>query len=134
MIRIDIDPVIFSFGPFSVRWYGLMYAVGIIVGLLVVWPYAKSKGITAAQMERVLWWAVPAGLVGARLYFLLQQPLLPYLEQPWRIMAFWEGGMAFYGAVLAVILTLFLMSRRMGVSTWKFLDVMAIFAAVGQFL
>ena len=134
MITINIDPVLFSFGPFSVRWYGLMYAVGIITALLVVWPYAKAKGITPAQMERMLWWAIPAGLVGARLYFVLQQrPLLPYLQEPWRILAFWEGGMAFYGAVFAVVLTLVLVSRRMGVSPWKFLDVMAIFGTVGQF-
>ena len=88
-------PVLVSVGPLTVRWYGLMYAVGIMVGLLVAWPYAKAKGITAAQMERVLWWAIPAGLVGARLYYVLQQPLPPYLEQPWRIMAFGKAAWLF---------------------------------------
>ena len=41
MITININPVIFHIGSLAVRWYGLMYAVGIIVGLLIAWPYAK---------------------------------------------------------------------------------------------
>ena len=78
-IVININPVVFSLGPLSVRWYGLMYIVGIVVGLLVAWKYAKSKGITGNQLEKIVWWAVPVGFVGARLYYVLQQPLGQYL-------------------------------------------------------
>lgn len=133
MITININPVIFHIGSLAVRWYGLMYAVGIIVGLLIAWPYAKSKGITNEQLEKVLYWAIPTGLVGARLYFVFQQPLGPYLSQPWRILAFWEGGMAFYGAVFAVVIVLVVLSWRNRFPTWIFLDFAALFAVVGQF-
>jgi phosphatidylglycerol:prolipoprotein diacylglycerol transferase len=133
MITINIDPIAFRLGPLSVHWYGLMYVVGITIGLLVAWPFAKSRGITWAQVESVLWYAVLAGLVGARLYYVVQQPLEPYIREPWRIFAFWEGGMAFYGAVFAVVLVIILLARRVGVSVWNFLDVMAVFATVGQF-
>jgi phosphatidylglycerol:prolipoprotein diacylglycerol transferase len=50
MIVINIDPEAFSLGPFSVHWYGMMYVVGIVVGLLAAYPYAKSKGITSEQL------------------------------------------------------------------------------------
>ncbi len=133
MIVINVDPVLFSIGPLAVRWYGLMYAIGIIVGLLVAWPYARSRGITQAQLEKVIYYSIPAGLVGARLYYVAQQPLGPYLRQPWRILAFWEGGMAFYGAVFAAVMVVVIMARRMRVSVWKFLDVAALFGVVGQF-
>jgi phosphatidylglycerol:prolipoprotein diacylglycerol transferase len=133
MIVIDIDPVIFSLGPLSVRWYGLMYVVGITVGLLVAWPYALSKGIKSEQLEKIVLFAVPAGFIGARLYFVLQQPLEQYLRQPWRIIAIWEGGMAFYGAIFAVVITILVLTWRMRVSVWKFLDAAAVFAVVGQF-
>ena len=103
MITININPVIFSIGSLSVRWYGLMYVVGITIGLLVAWPYAKWKGFTEDQLEKVVYWSVPAGLVGARLYYVIQQPLEPFLSQPWKIFAVWEGGMAFYGAIFAVV-------------------------------
>ena len=133
MIVVDANPVALSVGPFSVRWYGMMYVVGIIAGLLVALPYARSKGFTDKQLEKIVYWSAPAGLVGARLYYVLQQPLGPYLAEPWRILAFWEGGMAFYGAIFAVVITLLVLSKRMKLPILKLIDVAAPFAVVGQF-
>ena len=133
MIVININPVIFSIGPVTARWYGLMYAVGIAAGLLIAWPYARSRGFTENQLQKILYWAIPAGLIGARLYYVIQQPLGPYIAEPWRILAFWEGGMAFYGAIFAVILVLLIEARRLKLSVLKLLDVAAILAVVGQF-
>ncbi len=132
-IVININPVLFSLGPLSVRWYGLMYVVGIAIGLLVSWQYAKSRGITSDQLEKIIMWAIPAGFVGARLYYVLQQPLGQYLTEPWRIFAVWEGGMAFYGSIFAVVITIIVLALRMRVSIWPFLDLAVIFGAVGQF-
>lgn len=133
MIVFNMNPVAFSVGPLSVRWYGLMYLVGITVGLLVAWPYARSKGFTQSQLAKVIYWAIPAGFVGARLYYVIQQPLGPYLSEPWRILAFWEGGMAFYGAIFAVFIVLLIAAWRLKISILKLLDVAALFAVVGQF-
>jgi phosphatidylglycerol:prolipoprotein diacylglycerol transferase len=132
-MTINIDPVLFSLGPLEVRWYGLMYVVGITIGLLVAWPYAKSKGITMIQMQNIAIWAIPAGLVGARLYYVLQQPLSPYFSQPWRIIAVWEGGMAFYGAIFAVVAVVIYLAWRQKMNIWTMLDVSVLFAVVGQF-
>jgi phosphatidylglycerol---prolipoprotein diacylglyceryl transferase len=133
MIVINVDPVAFSIGPVAIHWYGIGYIVGIIVGLLVAWNYARMVGITGEQIEMVFIWSVPAGLVGARLYYVIQQPLDQYLSQPWRIFAVWEGGMAFFGAIFAVVLTIVIITWRMRISVWKFLDTAVIFGSVGQF-
>jgi len=133
MITINIDPTAFSLGPLEVHWYGLMYVVGIVAGLLAAWPYARSRGITADQLLNVAFISIPVGLVGARLYYVIQQPLGPYLAEPWRILAFWEGGMAFYGAVFTVVITVIILAWRMRISIWIFLDAAVIFAVVGQF-
>jgi len=133
MITINIDPIAFSIGPLSVHWYGLMYVVGIVIGLVVAWPYGRSKGISSDQLERIVIWAVPAGFVGARLYYVIQQPLDQYLREPWRIIAVWEGGMAFYGAIFAVVITVAVLCWRLKIPVWKMLDVAVIFATVGQF-
>ena len=133
MIVVNINPVLFSYGPLVIRWYGLMYAVGITVGLIVIWPYAKIKGFTRDQLDKIVYWSIPAGLVGARLYYVLQQPLEPYLKEPWRIFAFWEGGMAFYGAIFGVVITLFVLSIHLKLSIWNLLDITPLFAVVGQF-
>ena len=129
---INIDPILLQVGPLAVRWYGLMYAVGIAVGIWVVLPYAQQRGLSEDDVWATAWPAVIAGLVGARLYFVVQQPLGPYLAEPWRILATWEGGMAFYGAVVGVVLTILVVSRQRHFSFWTFADVGAIFAVVGQ--
>jgi len=133
MIVININPVAFSIGALSVRWYGLMYVVGITIGLLIAWPYAKWKGFTEVQLEQVVGWSVPAGLIGARLYYVLQQPLGSYLAEPWRVFAVWEGGMAFFGAIFAVVAVLLLLARHLKISFLKLMDVTALLAVVGQF-
>ena len=133
MIVVDINPIAFSIGPLTVRWYGLMYVVGIIAGLLVAWPYARSKGITTEHLEKVVYWAIPAGLAGARLYYVFQQPLGPYFAEPWRIFAFWEGGMAFYGAIFGVAIVILVLGWRLRIPVLTLLDVAALFAVVGQF-
>ena len=132
MITIDINPV-FHLGPLAIHWYGVMYAVGITIGLLVAWPYAKSKQINLEQFEKLVYWAIPAGLIGARLYYVVQQPLGPFLAQPWRILAFWEGGMAFYGAIFAVVIVLVVGGWYYKMPILKLFDVAGLFAVVGQF-
>jgi phosphatidylglycerol:prolipoprotein diacylglycerol transferase len=133
MIVINANPIAFSIGPIAVHWYGLMYVVGITAGLLVAWPYARSKGFTQSQLEKVILWAVPAGFVGARLYYVIQQPLGQYLAEPWRILAVWQGGMAFYGAIFAVVIVLLVAGWILKISILKLMDFGAIFAVVGQF-
>jgi phosphatidylglycerol:prolipoprotein diacylglycerol transferase len=133
MITININPVAFHIGPVSVRWYGLMYVVGITVGLLVAWPYARSKGIAESRLMTIVLWSIFAGLIGARLYYVIQQPLGPYLTEPWRILAAWEGGMAFNGAIFAVVTVFIIAGWRFRISILKLMDSGALFAVVGQF-
>ena len=66
-IYINIDPVIVHIGPVALRWYGLMYAVAILVGIQVAQGYAMRKGITQAMIYRVVWWCIVTGLIGGRL-------------------------------------------------------------------
>ena len=131
-IVVNIDPILAQIGPFTLRWYGLMYDVGIAVGLLLAYPYARRKGLSDDDIWGAVWPAVLAGFVGGRLYFVAQQPLGPYLAEPWRIVATWEGGMAFFGAVFAVTATLVVVARLRKFSFWAIADAAAIFAVVGQ--
>ncbi|MBO0794712.1 MAG: prolipoprotein diacylglyceryl transferase [Ktedonobacteraceae bacterium] len=133
-IYLNIDPVIVHLGPLAVRWYGLMYVVAIIVALWTIRRYTERKGINADTVYRILWWCIGAGLVGGRLYFVIQQEDLVsgYLLQPWRILATWEGGMAFFGAIFLVIATLFWRARVERLNPFVLVDAGVIFAASGQ--
>ena len=133
-IHINIDPAIAHIGSLKLTWYGLMYVVAIVVGLWCISRYTARKGIGQDQVYRVLWWCIVAGLVGGRLYFVVQQPDLVqnYLEKPWQILATWEGGMAFFGAIFLVVPVLFWRALRERVNPFVMLDAGALFAACAQ--
>jgi phosphatidylglycerol:prolipoprotein diacylglycerol transferase len=133
-IPINIDPVIFYIGPLALRWYGLMYVVGIVLGLWFIRGYTKRKGITQDAVYRMLWWCVVAGLIGGRLYFVIQQPnfFSFYIKQPQHILATWEGGMAFFGAIFLVLPTIFWRSRVERINPLVAIDAGVLFGAAGQ--
>ncbi len=133
-IHVNINPVIFSIGPLALRWYGLMYVVGIVIGLQFIRKYTERKGISQEKVYRVLWWCVVAGLLGGRLYFVIQQPnfVSGYLLQPQHILATWEGGMAFFGAIFLIVPVLFWRALKERVNPLVMLDAAALFGACGQ--
>jgi len=132
LVHIGLDPVLVHLGPVAVHWYGLMYLVGIAVGTWVAGPYAVARGIDRGKIDGAVARGFVGGLVGVRLYYVVQQPLGPYLAEPWRVVAVWEGGMAFFGAILGVALALALYARREGIEVWRLVDAGAVFAPVGQ--
>jgi phosphatidylglycerol---prolipoprotein diacylglyceryl transferase len=133
VIRIDIDPVI-HIGSLSVHWYGVMYAVAFLIAFRFgVLPHVQPRGIDRGLAERMLVWTIIFGLLGARLFYVVQQPNLgDYLRDPIRIIAVWEGGMAFFGAIIAGLATAAVLAWRNHISMWLAWDAAVIFAVVGQ--
>lgn len=131
---LNLDPILVKIGPFAIHWYGIAYVVAIAIGLLVIMRWAKREGIHDDQIWGLFIWAAIGGLVGGRLYFVLQQPDLVenYLLKPINIIAVWNGGMAFFGAIFVGAAILFILAPRYGLSSWVVLDGGALFAAVGQ--
>jgi phosphatidylglycerol---prolipoprotein diacylglyceryl transferase len=133
-IHLTLDPVLVHLGPLTLHWYGLMYIIAILVGLWYIRPYTALKGLTQDQIFRLLWWCVGAGVIGGRLYFVIQQPDLVqnYILKPQNILATWEGGMAFYGAIFLIVPVLFWQARKAGLNPLVVLDAGALFAACAQ--
>src|SRR5713226_9029007 len=133
-IYINIDPVLLHLGPLKLRWYGLMYVVGIVIALRVIQGYTTRKGMNQDMVYRFLWWSVAAGLIGGRLYFVIQQPDLvqDYLLKPQNILATWNGGMAFFGAIFLVIPTIFWRARVERINPLVAIDAGVLFAAAGE--
>jgi phosphatidylglycerol:prolipoprotein diacylglycerol transferase len=133
-IVINIDPVLLRLGPLAIHWYGLMYVVAIVIGLWAVMRWAQAMGLHEEQIWNPFLAAAIAGLVGGRLYYVVQQPDLwqHFILQPYNIIAVWDGGMAFFGAVFLAAAALFVAAGRSGINPWLALDGGALFAAVGQ--
>lgn len=119
-------------GPLDLRFYGLAYAVAFLAGGWVATRHLARRGVPASVSETIAFWAVVFGLIGARLYYVVQSGWWWYLAHPLHIFAFWEGGMAFFGAIFAAVVVLFVMSRRHHISFGDLLDAGVLFAAVGQ--
>jgi len=118
----EIDPIAIHLGPLAVRWYGLAYFAGILIG----WQYARSlvrndrlwggrpAPMTVTDIDDFLLWLVIGIVVGGRLgYALFYQPG-HYLDDPLGFFRLWEGGMSFHGGLLGTILamTLFALNRH----------------------
>ncbi len=131
VIRIGIDPV-FQLGPLTIHWYGVGYAVAILVGLQVALPYAQRHGIPRARLGWIAFWTIVAGLIGGRLFYDLQSGAGYYFTHPAQTLAVWQGGMAFFGAIILGGATLLLLAWRERVNFWVLLDAAVLFAGVGQ--
>jgi phosphatidylglycerol---prolipoprotein diacylglyceryl transferase len=132
-ITININPVL-QLGPLTIHWYGIFYAVAFLAAYeFGVLPYAVRKGLPRSLAEKITVWTIVFGLLGARLYYDVQQPDLgQYLRDPINIIAFWQGGMAFFGAIIAGFITLAVCAWRYRLNPWLLMDGGVIFAVVGQ--
>lgn len=133
-VILNIDPVLLRIGALAVRWYGVMYVVAIAIAMYFVLRWARHMGLGDDQIWGVFIWAAIGGLVGGRLYFVIQQPNLfqDYLLHPLNIIAVWNGGMAFFGAIFLGSAALFFVAPRYSIDRWLILDGGALFAAIGQ--
>jgi len=131
VIQIGIDPV-FRLGPLTIHWYGVGYAVAILVGLQVALPYAERHGIPRGKSGWIAFWTIVMGLIGGRLFYDLQSGAAYYFTHPLETFAFWQGGMAFFGAIFLGSATLLVMAWRARVNFWVLLDAAVLFAAIGQ--
>ena len=132
-ITIPFDPVIFRLGGLAVHWYGVAYVIAFAVGARLVTNYLVPRGISARDISDGLWWTIGFGLLGGRLYFVLQQPNLgDYLRHPIEVIAVWKGGMAFFGAVISGCITIAVFAYRRRLPVWVALDAGAVFATLPQ--
>jgi phosphatidylglycerol:prolipoprotein diacylglycerol transferase len=130
-ISIGINPIAFNIGSLAVHWYGILYVVAFVVAYyLGARPHLLPRGVTEDNLERLTGWTILFGLIGARLYYDVQN--LDLMHNAVDFIAVWQGGMAFYGAIIAGIATLVVLSWRWHLPTWTVLDGAAFFAVVGQ--
>jgi phosphatidylglycerol:prolipoprotein diacylglycerol transferase len=131
IINVTFDPIIARLGPFELGWHGIFTALAVMVA---VWlGVRRAAGVTGptAPLDTVVTWAVVGGLVGARLFHVLDH-LPDYLADPLAALAIWQGGIAVYGAFLGGLVGGLLAARRAQLPVWPLLDAAAPALLVGQ--
>ena len=128
-----IDPVAFAIGPLAIRWYALAYMAGLLCGWQILRHLAKRPGaiMQPVQVDQLLNYIIIGVIVGGRLgYVVFYQPLL-YWQDPMAVWRVWEGGMAFHGGFLGVVVAVFLFARRHHIPLLRLSDHVGLVAPLG---
>jgi phosphatidylglycerol---prolipoprotein diacylglyceryl transferase len=121
----------FSIGSLHLRWYGLLIASAVVVGLMVSQRLAQARQLSPDLVGDLLVWLIVGAIPGARLYYVLFQWSY-YSQHPDQILAIWRGGIAIHGAILGGTLAAILFSRVKRCSFWRLADVVAPSLILGQ--
>jgi len=124
-------PLLVELGPLAIRWYGLLIAVAVLLGLWVSSQLAKMRGLDPGVISDLLPLIVLSAVIGARLYYVLfewRQYQINWLEA----FQIWKGGIAIHGALLGGSIAVIAYSRWMKLSFWALMDVLLPSVALGQ--
>ena len=141
----DLSPNLFEIELFgftlALRWYALAYIAGLLFGWwivrrAVVTPrlWTGPAPMTPDQVERLLTWIIVGVILGGRLGYVLFYDLSSYLADPAQIIRVWEGGMAFHGGFLGVVVAALWFGRREGIPLLSMGDLLAMATPVGLML
>jgi phosphatidylglycerol:prolipoprotein diacylglycerol transferase len=96
-------PIIFTFGPFTLRWYGLLIAIGFLCALKCALRLAEKLNLDKETLVNLALFCFISGVIGARLYYVALNPAA-YLASPLSILAIWHGGLSIHGGIIGGII------------------------------
>ncbi|WP_114781366.1 prolipoprotein diacylglyceryl transferase [Botryobacter ruber] len=130
-ITWNVDPEIFSIGPLSIRWYGLLFALGFVIGQRILTKIYVAEGRTEGDVDVITLYMIVGTVLGARLGHVLFYDPDYYLSNPIEILKIWRGGLASHGATIGILVALWLFSRRLKLDYLWVLDRIVIVVALG---
>jgi len=137
----NIDPVALQIGPVAIKWYGLAYLAGLLLGWLYIrrllseprlWG-ADQPPFEVAKVDDLLLYITAGVVLGGRLGFVIFYEPSYYLANPQDIIAVWKGGMAFHGALVGCAIAIWLFAHRNNVNPWSTGDLVTAAVPIGLF-
>jgi phosphatidylglycerol:prolipoprotein diacylglycerol transferase len=139
MYTHNLDPILFDFGFFIIRWYSLAYIFGILSG----WWLAKKiilkkfKKLTFSfnikELDNLITYLIISMLLGGRIGYIIFYNFGYYISNPLDTLKLWEGGMSFHGALIGIIFGTHLFAKRKEIPTFFLLDIIACVCPIGIF-
>ncbi|WP_147804357.1 prolipoprotein diacylglyceryl transferase [Alkalicoccus halolimnae] len=126
-----LDPIAFEIGPLTIFWYGILIGLGAFLGYLLTNREMKKRGLPADMLADLLMFALPAAIIGARIYYVIFR-WEQFADNPISAFAIWEGGLAIHGALIASVITGLIFAKVRKVSFWKLADITAPGILLGQ--
>ena len=134
LIHPQFDPIALQLGPLAIRWYGLMYLIGFGAFFFLGRMRARRdawRGINEALIDDLLFFGVLGVILGGRLGYILFYKPVYYLSHPLEIFMVWQGGMAFHGGFLGVLIAMALVARKHQLSWLAVTDFIAPLVPLG---
>ncbi|WEV71384.1 prolipoprotein diacylglyceryl transferase [Lactobacillus sp. ESL0785] len=123
-MMLTINPVAIQLGSLSIKWYGVIMAVAIVIAASMAIIEGKRRQIASDDFIDLLLWGVPLGYVGARIYYVVFEWSY-YSQHPDQIIAIWNGGIAIYGGLIAGAIVLLIFCYKRLLPPFLMLDVIA---------
>ena len=130
-ITVDPSPVAFTAFGKDIYWYGIIIASGFLLAVLYMLHRAKDFGVTQDDVLDMILWAVPIGVVCARLYYCIFYWEL-YEDDPISMLYIWEGGLAIYGGIIGGVITLLVVAKVKKIPAPVLLDLAGMGVIIGQ--
>jgi phosphatidylglycerol:prolipoprotein diacylglycerol transferase len=124
-------PILLKLGPLTIRWYGLLIASAVLIGVTLSRYLAKRRNVNPDLLGDLAIWLVIAAIPCARLYYVLFE-WSEYAQNPGQILQIWKGGIAIHGAILGGILASLIFARLQKISFWQLADLVAPSLILGQ--
>lgn len=135
-LNIPISRTAFTIGNWSVAWYGIIIAVGLLTALIYGLKRSKTFGITSDDLADVVIFGIIAGVIGARLYYVLfyvdSAGSNPYFSNPLSMLYIWNGGLGIYGGVIAAFIAGFIACKIKKISVGAVFDIASLGFLIGQ--
>ncbi|AKP68220.1 prolipoprotein diacylglyceryl transferase [Companilactobacillus ginsenosidimutans] len=131
MNLLALNPIAFNIGSLEIHWYGIIIALGALVGVIMAMREATRRGVNSDNILDLVLIGVPVGLICARIYYVVFE--LPfYIANPGEIIKIWHGGIAIYGGLIGGFIVLVVLCLRRKISIWLMLDIAAPSVMLGQ--
>jgi phosphatidylglycerol:prolipoprotein diacylglycerol transferase len=128
-----LDKVFLHLGPLSIKWYGVLIGLGVVLGLWLAIRESKRRGIPDDTFLDLILVALPSAIIGARIYYVLFEWSY-YSKHVSEIPAIWHGGLAIHGGLIGAFIASYFFAKKRGISFWKLADIAAPSILVGQML
>lgn len=131
-LSFNINPVAFSSGAVSIKWYGIIIAVGFLTGFIYVISKSKFWGLSKEKLYDIVFVSSIIAIICARIYYVLFFPGEYYRLHPEKIFAISEGGIAIYGAIIGGVISVTVMCKILHQKLLAVLDLFSIGLSIGQ--
>lgn len=126
-----MDPVAFKIFGIEVMWYGILISLGVLIGTAIALRETKRQGINENDFIDMLLYAIPAALIGARIYYVIFSWDY-YKDNLSQIFNFRGGGLAIHGAIISAVIVAILFTRKRRMNFWQIADIASPSIILGQ--